>query len=179
VIVPRIVLLALGVAAACTPVVARSTTPLRGAPAASAMTFVGHTGQRWLEDFGVREGRCDKAAVGAALGGAADALLRVQKTDGLPVAIVLGTPIGALISARIGRDFDEADRACIGHALELARSGRAVHWTAGVAHYSLTPGKAGGKACRSYTLRGEASGRSEVTRGAACRRDDGAWVPRG
>lgn len=143
--------------------------------------YVGYTGYKWKDDYGILVGRCNRDAVGAALGGAVGGLVgsAVADRDSRLVAIVLGTTIGALIGAKIGRDLDEADRACIGHALELAGNGKPVRWTSEGVNYTLTPGKASGDGCRSYTLRGELNGRSDTSRGTACRRDDGAWVPRG
>lgn len=143
--------------------------------------YVGYTGYKWNDDYGIRSGRCNREAVGAALGGTVGGLVgsAVSDRDSRLVAIVLGTTIGALIGARIGRDLDEADRACIGHALELADNGKPVRWMSEGVSYTLTPGKASGDGCRSYTLRGEANGRSDTSKGTACRRDDGAWVPRG
>ncbi len=143
--------------------------------------YVGYTGYKWKDDYGVRAGRCNRDAVGAALGGVVGGLIgsTVADRDNRTVAIVLGSAIGALIGAKIGRDLDEADRACIGHALELAESGKTVRWVSEGVTYTVVPGKARGDGCRSYTLRGEANGRSDSTKGTACRRDDGAWVPRG
>lgn len=143
--------------------------------------YVGYTGRTWQNDYGIRAGRCNREAVGAALGGLVGGLAgsSVSNGDTRTVAIVLGSAIGALIGARIGRDLDETDRACIGHALELAEGGRQVKWVSDGVTYTVIPGKAKGSSCRSYTLRGEANGRSDSTKGTACRRDDGAWVPRG
>lgn len=143
--------------------------------------YVGYTGYKWSDDYGIRSGRCNREAVGVALGGTLGGMVgsAVSDRDNRLVAIVLGTTIGALVGARVGRDLDEADRACIGHALELADNGKPVRWMSEGVRYSLTSGKASGDGCRSYTLLGEANGRSDTSRGTACRRDDGAWVPRG
>src|SRR5690606_27206668 len=85
-------------------------------------TYVGYTGRKWERDYGIVDGRCNPAAVGAVLGGATGGVVgaRVSRPDDPPIAIILGTAIGAVIGHAIGKEFDEADRACMGHALELA-----------------------------------------------------------
>lgn len=176
-------LLSVGLVAIVVPVSAEppANAPAHGWRKNNDPFHVGYTGRKWRDDYGVVDGSCNRAAVGAALGGALGGLVgsTVDDADSRSVAIVLGTTMGALIGAKIGRDLDEADRACIGHALELGESGRPVRWVSDGVAYTLTPGEASGKVCRSYLLRGEAGGRSEVAEGAACRRNDGAWVPRG
>lgn len=137
------------------------------------VTHVGQSGAVWPDDYGVRAGLCNRAAISAALEAAGDG------SDTRPVAIVLGSTKAALINASVRRDLDEADRACIGHTLELGENGRTVRWRSDGVNYTLTPGKATGRLCRSFALRGETAGRSVISKGSACRRDDGAWVPRG
>ena len=138
-----------------------------------ATTHIGQNGAVWADDYGVRAGVCNRATISAALKTSEDG------SDVRPVAIVLGSTKAALISASVRRDLDEADRACIGHTLELGENGRTVRWRSDGVNYTLTPGKASGRLCRSFALRGETAGRSVISKGAACRRDDGAWVPRG
>ena len=175
--------IALGLAAVSVPLLADppGLAPAHGWRKKNDPHYVGYTGRTWQDDYGIRSGRCNREAVGAALGGVVGGLAgsAISDRDSRTVAILLGSAIGALIGARIGRDLDETDRACIGHALELAAGGRQVKWVSEGVTYTVIPGKASGKGCRSYTLRGEANGRSDSTKGTACRRDDGAWVPRG
>ena len=87
--------------------------------------YVGYTGTRWERDYDVREGHCNRDAIGAVIGGIAGAAIgsRVGDGDGRTVAIVVGAALGALIGSRIGRAMDDGDRACIGHALEDRRQG--------------------------------------------------------
>ena len=88
--------------------------------------------------------------------------------------------IGAAIGAKIGKDLDAGDRACVAHAVELVQVNRSVGWSnsqTGVAS-KLTPVaevKRNGQACRDYTLQMSIGGRSETTRGTACRAGPGAW----
>jgi len=69
--------------------------------------------------------------LGLCLGGVAAAQCgsQVGKGDGRQVATVVGAVLGAMVGANVGRDMDEKDRACVGHALELAGVERDVTWT--------------------------------------------------
>ena len=146
--------------------------------------YVGYTGKKWEKDYGiVVDGRCNTAAVGAVVGGAVGGAIgaRAEKPD-RPVAILLGTTIGAVIGAKIGKSIDEADRACMGHSLELAGRNNTVQWTnasTGVA-YRVTPTRNfqdGKQACRQFTTELRANGaKSETVTGVACRRPGGEWV---
>jgi hypothetical protein len=59
--------------------------------------YVGYTGRHWADDYGVREGRCDRdragAAIGAVVGGAIGAA--VSDGDDRLIAILAGATIGA------------------------------------------------------------------------------------
>src|SRR5207249_5438905 len=90
--------------------------------------YVGYTGKKWDKDYGIIEGRCNSAAVGAVLGGAVGGAVgaRAASKEDRPVAIVVGTVLGAVIGAKIGQKSDEGDRGCWGHALELAGEKKTV-----------------------------------------------------
>jgi hypothetical protein len=62
--------------------------------------YVGYTGKKWEKDYGIIEGKCNTAAVGAVLGGTVGGVIgsRADKED-RPVAIVVGTVLGAVIGA--------------------------------------------------------------------------------
>src|SRR5688572_10899040 len=77
--------------------------------------YVGYTGKKWEKDYGVAEGRCNSAAVGAVLGGVAGGVVgsKVAEREDRPVAIILGTAIGALIGHKVGQQLDERDRGCM------------------------------------------------------------------
>ena len=147
--------------------------------------YVGYTGKKWEKDYGVLEGKCNTAAVGAVLGGAVGGVIgsQVGKDENRPVAIVVGTVLGAVIGSKIGAEIDAGDRGCMGHALELAAERKAVTWTnaqTGV-RYTLTPTrnfKDGSLACREFTTvaaKSGARGRSEPAKRVACRKGNGEW----
>src|SRR5690554_2851533 len=81
---------------------------------------------------------------GARLGGVVGATVgnRTADREDRTVATIVGAIARAVIGNWIGRKLDEADRACIGHALELGKAGQRVLWTnksSGV-QYELIPG---------------------------------------
>ena len=116
--------------------------------------------------------------VGAIAGGAiANRVADEHRT----VATIVGAIAGAVIGNRIGRELDEADRGCFGHALEIAAPGQRVTWTnesQGV-RYELSPGAASprhGASCREYTLVTAAGRRDRTTQtGVACQSAPGVW----
>ncbi len=144
--------------------------------------YVGYTGTKWEKDYGILEGRCNRGAIGAVVGGVVGGAVgsTIGKGDGKTVAIIIGTVLGAAIGAKVGNDIDEADRACFGHALELAGDNKRVIWTNddnGV-RYQLTPlagFKEGGRACREYITEVTYNRKTEKQRGVACRGDNGEW----
>lgn len=143
--------------------------------------YVGYTGKKWEKDYGVIGGRCNTAAVGAVLGGTVGGVIgsRVE-TSNRPVAIILGTTIGAVIGAKIGQTIDDNDRACMGHALELAGEKKTVVWTnsnTGVT-YRLTPTRNHqdvNKPCREFTTVVSTAQKKDSVKGVACRRPNGDW----
>jgi len=143
--------------------------------------YVGYTGHKWEKDYGILEGKCNTAAVGAVLGGAVGGVVgsRVETRD-RPVAIILGTAIGAVIGAKIGQTIDERDRACMGHALELAGERKTVVWTNSVTGvtYRLTPTRNYqdvNKPCREFTTVVSSGKKKDTVKGVACRRANGDW----
>lgn len=143
--------------------------------------YVGYTGREWQQDYGVLEGSCNRKAIGTALGAVVGGVVGSQVGDGSgrTVAIIVGSVLGAVIGREIGRDMDEGDRACVGHALELARAGQPVRWvndSTGVS-YLLTPQGApnAGEPCRAYKVVATRAGKSSSREGRACRTGDGTW----
>ncbi len=143
--------------------------------------YVGYTGHQWEKDYGIIDGRCNRDAIGAIVGGVIGGAIGSQVGEGSDrkVAIIVGTVLGAVIGREIGRDLDDGDRACIGHALELARGGQSVRWLndrTGVT-YVLTPAATKQKddKCRSYTLQVSAGGKSRTQKGKGCLKGDGVW----
>ncbi len=141
--------------------------------------YVGYTGRGWERDYGIIQGKCNRkeigTVVGAVLGGVVGS--QVGDGDGRTVAIVLGSVLGGIIGREIGRDLDEGDRACVGHALELAKVGQPVRWLNDQTKvtYVLTPTKSDSKDCRNFTIKAARDGKSQTSKGRACRSGDGTW----
>jgi len=145
--------------------------------------YTGYTGKKWKKDYGVVDGRCNREAIGAVIGAAAGGAIgsRVAKdSDDRPIAILVGAAAGAIIGAKIGRDIDQTDRACIGHALELAGDNKRVRWSSAdkKATYLLTPVRGfdhKGLNCREFDLTVAAGDRKETRRAKACPSGNGTW----
>jgi surface antigen len=174
--------LALGIAAPPALAAPPDHAPAHGWRKKNDPNYVGYTGRKWEKDYGVIGGRCNREAVGAVLGGVVGGAIgsRVGEGDNRAVAIVVGSVLGAVIGAKIGRDLDEADRGCVGHALELTADGKPVTWVnakTGVS-YAVTPTrgfKQNGQSCREFTTAVTAQGRKETATDRACRAADGTW----
>jgi len=145
-------------------------------------SYVGYTGKRWMNDYGVLRGSCNREAAGAAVGAAAGGAVGSQtgRDDGRGVAMILGPVFGAMTGAQIGGDMDRADRACFGHVLELAKDSQPVSWHNPDRNITYTvipmPGFASQNTpCRDYTTRITANGRSETVSGRACQNGEGVW----
>jgi surface antigen len=144
--------------------------------------YMGYTGKEWPHDYGIIEGHCNRDDIGAVLGAVAGGAIGSQVGDksDRPVAIAVGAVLGAVIGHEIGRNLDERDRACVGHALELVKDGRAVSWTNEVTHvsYVLTPRAPtkSGATCRNYELKTTLGKTVKTAIGNACRKADGTWA---
>ena len=144
--------------------------------------YVGYTGHHWNDDYGIREGRCDRDRVGTVLGAVVGGAVgsTVGSGDNRLIAILAGATIGAIIGHEIGQDMDRDDYACFGHSLELLDDGRRVRWDgvhAGMS-YTLTPEgrfERDDHTCRHFTLVRESGGRQITRHGNACRFGDGEW----
>jgi surface antigen len=144
--------------------------------------YVGYTGYRWRDDYGIREGRCDRERVGTVLGAVVGGAIGASVADGRDklIAILAGATIGAIIGREIGEDMDRDDHACFGHSLELLEDGRRVRWEGARPglYWMLTPDRRferDGRVCRHFTLVREVGGRTVRKRGSACRFGDGDW----
>lgn len=149
-----------------------------------ASYYFGYTGYRWERDYGILSGRCETGAIAAAIGGTVRGVAGSGAAKGFvrTSATILGSAIGVVIAARVGRPVDDTDRACIGHALELSADGRAVAWINpdSRVRYEFTPVQGfythQGVPCREFSMRVRtAKGGEEKVRAAACRRDEGLW----
>jgi len=144
--------------------------------------YVGYSGTKWEHDYDVSSGRCNREEIGAVLGGVVGGVIgsQVGSRDNRTVATIIGAAVGALLGAKIGRDMDDGDRACFGHALEIGSAGRRVVWdnpSSGV-HYVLVPG-AGTRSretvCRDFTLYASREENRWSRKGRACQSDPGVW----
>ena len=144
--------------------------------------YVGYTGHQWSNDYGIREGRCDRDRVGAALVAVVGGAIGAAAGDGdnQLIAILAGATIGAVIGHEIGDHMDDKDRACFGHSLELLEDGHRVLWDGprnGMV-YTLTPDRRferDGRTCRHFTILREYDGHRLAKPGSACRFGDGDW----
>lgn len=159
-----------------------SWAPAHGWRKKNDPAYAGYSGRGWDDDYGVRSGRCDRAGIGAVLGGVAGGAIGAEagKGDSRAVAIVVGTVIGATIGAEIGRRMDKTDRSCVGHSLELAAPGQSVTWVnanTGVS-YKLTPSEKfdGTSGCRKFRLVATGSFGLSEGRTVACPAADGTWT---
>jgi surface antigen len=144
--------------------------------------YVGYTGGGWEEDYGVREGSCNRKAIGTVVGAVLGGVVGSQVGDGngRTVAIILGSVLGGVIGRAIGEDLDDGDRGCIGHALELGEVGRNVRWVNDRTNvsYIVTPlaiDATDPKNCRRFKLQASAGKKQEASNGRACRDSAGAW----
>jgi surface antigen len=159
-----------------------SHAPAHGWRAKHDPYYVGYTGYRWQNDYGIREGNCNRDSVGTVLGAVVGGAVgsTVGSDDNRLIATLAGATIGAIIGHEIGQDMDRNDHACIGHSLELLGDGRRVHWDGARAgmSYTLTPEgqfDREDRVCRRFTLVRESGGRKITKHGSACRYGEGEW----
>ena len=117
---------------------------------------------------------------GSARGWAHIGILHALAERGFVPDVIAGAAVGALVGAKIGRDMDDRDRACLGQALELGATGQRITWTnasTGV-RYELLPGdgrRDGGPVCRDFRLVTVAGQDRVVRDGRACQVGPGVW----
>jgi surface antigen len=144
--------------------------------------YIGYTGRNWERDYGVAAGSCNRKEIGTVIGAVVGGAIGSQIGDGngRTVAIIVGSVLGAVVGREIGRDLDDGDRACVGHALELAKSGQPVRWLNEQTrvNYVLTPLAAAAgdsKDCRRFSIKASHQGKAKTSKGRACRSSDGSW----
>ena len=141
--------------------------------------YVGYTGVSWERDYDISSGRCNRQEIATVVGAIAGGAIANHVADEhKAVATIVGVIAGGVIGNRIGKELDEADRGCFGHALELAEPGRAVRWINDRTHvdYVLTPlGMSDTKNCRKFKLQAKSGKKSKTSEGRACRDGDGVW----
>jgi surface antigen len=143
--------------------------------------YIGYSGKQWERDFDISSGSCNRQEIATVIGGIAGGAIANRVADEhKPVATLVGVIAGTVIGNRIGRELDEADRGCFGHALEMAQPRQRITWTneqAGV-RYELSPGAdrpRGDTACREYTLVAVVGPDRSTQTGIACQSGPGAW----
>lgn len=144
--------------------------------------YVGYSGKHWEHDYEILSGRCNREAVATVLGGVVGAVVgsRTSTPENRTVATIVGAVAGAFIGKWLGRRLDEADRGCIGHALEVGRPGQLVAWnndSTGV-RYGVVPGASverAGAACREFSFRASSAGDESSRQGIACQSEPGVW----
>jgi surface antigen len=159
-----------------------SHAPAHGWRAKHESPYIGYLGKHWHHDYGILSGHCNREAVATVLGGVIGGVVgsEVADDDNRAVATIIGAAAGALIGNKIGRELDEADRSCFGHALEIAGPGQVVTWTnpeTGV-EYQMALGSSTdkhGDACRKYMLLGISESTISFRQGVACQAEPGVW----
>jgi len=143
--------------------------------------YVGYTGVSWERDYEVSSGRCNREEIATVVGAVAGGVIanRVGE-EHKGVATIIGIIAGGVIGNRIGKELDEADRGCLGHALEIAQPGQRVIWAneASGMKYELLPGAGStrsGTPCREYTLVSIAGRDRSSQKGIACQSQPGVW----
>jgi surface antigen len=125
--------------------------------------------------------RCDRERTGRILGGVVGGVIGSQvgrEMGNQTVGTVGGILVGVVIGGAIGRSMDDADRACVGQALEWGHNNQTVQWERDGITYNVEPGAAfqqGGQTCRPYVTKARINGRDESVPGTACRSADGVW----
>jgi surface antigen len=152
--------------------------PAHGYRAKHAPFYVGYTGYQWGRDYGILGGRCNTDEILAVAGAITGGIIggKVASPENRVVGVLVGAVLGGVVGAHIGDRLDERDRACIGHSLELARTGQTVRWTnpnTGLG-YQVKPVTDLADGCREFEFRRD-SGRTKPTKLHACSRDSGSW----
>jgi surface antigen len=164
-------LAALSLPALCDP---PSHAPAHGWRKKNDPYYVGYTGRKWRDDFGVASGRCDAARLGAELGASAGA--GIGAAVGGDTGAVIGAIAGVLIGARADERMQPVDRGCVSHALDIGADNRPVTWTNPDSgeRYTVTPRamvRKNGQNCRELDWSGG-------VRQTVCLAVDGGWVAR-
>lgn len=144
--------------------------------------YVGYSGKKWGQDYGVIKGECNWQEVGTVLGGVVGGAVgaSVSKKGNKAIAIIVGSVLGAVIGNQIGKTVDQNDRGCVGHALELGSDHQTIYWNnphTGI-DYQVTPISGftrNGMKCREYVLDLSGEGISESSHQKACRAQNGTW----
>ena len=141
-------------------------------------TYAGYSGIRWDQDFGVMAGRCDRDAISTHTRNTT--AFGSEDRENRGAGMLIGASINDLVAGALGRELDAGDRACLGHVLEIGKSGRRVRWDNAVSgvHYEVVPAEAHdevGGSCRTFKLRVTASTGKSKRKATACEKGGGLW----
>jgi surface antigen len=143
--------------------------------------YAGYSGVQWQTDYEITTGHCNREAIATVVGGVVGGAIAHRVADENPVvATIIGAAVGALIGNKIGEKLDEADKGCVGHALELAKPGQLVTWmnaSTGV-RYEMSPGAdrtQNGAVCRDFKLTATSGQNKSSKSGVACQSNAGVW----
>ena len=146
--------------------------------------YVGYTGVTWERDYDISSGRCNRQEIATVVGAIAGGAIANRVADEhKAVATIVGVIAGGVIGNRIGKELDEADRGCFGHALEIAQPGQRITWaneSSGL-NYEMLAGAGStrnGAQCREYTLVTIAGRDRSSQKGVACQSQPGVWQKR-
>jgi surface antigen len=179
----RIALMALvGLSSAAALADPPSHAPAHGWRAKHDPYYVGYSGKQWEHDYSILSGHCDHHAIATVLGSMVGAAVgaHVADDEDRTVAMIIGAAAGALIGHKIGESMDDGDRGCIGHSLEVAKTGQHVLWVndkTGVNYDMLVGGDRDrdGSKCREFTLIAKAGDRKSSKDGVGCESKPGVW----
>ncbi len=142
--------------------------------------YRGYTGVEWEQDYGVATGRCNTDAALTALGAAGGAIIgnRAASPENRTIATLAGAIVGGIIGNAVGDAIDDADRACMGHSLEVGAVGRVVTWTNPRTRltYQLRPVRDLPGGCRVFDY--QVGPRGKPVQMTACRSGASAWTIR-
>jgi surface antigen len=163
-------------------VVAAAWAATASAGSARPDFYVGYSGTHWQQDYDVMSGHCNRQAIGASFAIPAGEMIgpRTAGRDNRAAATLIGASVDGLVAPKIGRELDEGDRACVGHALEIGKPGHRVSWdnAATGVHYDLTPDEGHNEIagmCRGFKLVAHGSTGHSKRRGTACQKGPGLW----
>ena len=155
--------------------------PAHGWRAKHDPDYTGYSGVHWQTDYEITTGHCNREAIATVVGGVVGGTIAHRVAQENPVvATIAGAAIGALIGNKIGEKLDEADKGCVGHALELAKPGQVVSWvndSTGV-RYEISPGSGrtqDGRVCRDFKLTAASDRTKTAKSGVACQSNAGVW----
>lgn len=136
--------------------------------------YHGKSGAYYVQDYGIHSGKCNRDEIGAVIGGVGGAVIggQVAGKDDRVVGMVVGGVLGAVLGHAVGDAMDKKDRACMGHALELGKSGAPVIWNNDRRRYSFTPKGDAPNNCRYAALSIDGGKSRDVL---ACPNKQGEW----